>query len=128
MARLDGRTRNGGEGRIGLGLFLSAIEVNDAIPGEAMLAAGILRQAILDVRARRPPFTKSIDEQRRAREFLLDRDALSIWASVLQVDVDWLQEQLAIAAGLSDDRPRLGERPGPAPRQQRPYTRRNLDA
>ena len=129
MARLDGRTRSGGEGLFPYPPSLQNID--ESIPGEILLALSVLRQAIADVKQPNPTAARtgwrvSLDEQKAAVAFLHDPDALDFWAELLGLDRVWLQRTLLAQAGLSDAAPRNGQRPGPAPHQQCPDRKRNL--
>jgi len=117
--------------RAGEGALPQSLQLQSELAPEHNLACAILRQVLIDIGQKRPAHRKtggwvSVSEQIQAIEFLVDQEQIEFWAGLLGLDGSWLQEQLALAAGLSDATPRLGERPAPAPRHKRPYTKRNL--
>ena len=120
------QTRRTGEGGSPLGLHNVP-----GLPPESALICAVLRQVVIDISQKRPSTKKtcgwvSLGEQLQAIEWIFDRESVSFWADLLGLDGSWLQEQLAVAAGLSTDPARLGERPGLGPRRARPHTKRNL--
>jgi len=112
------------------GGFPQSLQRTNELPPENALVAAILRQVLIDIGQKRPTHRKtggwiSLAEQLQAIEFVVDQAQVEFWANLIALDPAWLQQQLLAAAGLSDDAPRLGERPAPAPRHKRPYTKRN---
>jgi hypothetical protein len=62
-------------------------------------------------------------DQLQAIEWLLASEDLQEFADLLQLDPDWLRQELLIGAGLCKGTPRLGQRrtpkPPPTPRRKR---------
>jgi len=117
----------------GGGALPQSLRHTEELAPEHSLVAAILRQVLIDIGQKRPTSKKSggwisLAEQLQAIEWVYDLEAIAFWSDLIGIDARWLQEQLAVEAGLDDSTPRLGERYAPGPPNNHHDTQRNLHA
>jgi hypothetical protein len=96
---------------------------------EATLLLAVIDQALKDATAnrahtrdRRAVNNPCQDVRLAAIEWLQCSPAVAMFGEWLGLDGEFLREQLCIRVGLSDARPRIGERIAPKPRVRRLYS------
>ena len=84
---------------------------------EQALAAAVIARVCADITSPHGMYREE------ALTWLLESDGLEFFAACLNIDADFLREQITIECGLSDEAPRLGIRREPIPSQHGFYSR-----